>query len=209
MRQLESPEAERRRGAGSALAIVLIALVVAAHAGIWWRAVHWWPLLPDKIPTHFGMNGAPNAWSSKSIAAWFLLPAIATFLLVFLGVLAWGIGRLMRSVPQLCNMPHKDLFLKLSPAGRAAVAAPTQTYLLWTLLLTQGLFLWIIEGAARVAVGKWTTLPSWGLFIFLPGVLGMLVPYIISTGRTIKREAQREGLLEEAESGASAESRPA
>jgi len=34
--------------------------------------------LPDEIPTHFGIDGKPDKWSSKKMI--FLLPIIATFM---------------------------------------------------------------------------------------------------------------------------------
>lgn len=38
-----------------------------------------YPTLPARIPTHWGINGQPNGWSSREFGAW-LLPGIMVFL---------------------------------------------------------------------------------------------------------------------------------
>ena len=93
------------------------------------------------------------------------------------------------------NVPSKELFLQLSPAARLrAVARPTQVFLLWTLFLMSLLFLWIVEGTARVAVGGAATLPSWPVFVFL-GLEMVTVPvYLIGVIGRVKREADAEGV---------------
>ena len=37
-----------------------------------------WEQLPDVIPTHFGMDGTPNGWSSKAFTV-FGIPVLMTF----------------------------------------------------------------------------------------------------------------------------------
>src|SRR5579862_4405481 len=38
-----------------------------------------YPTLPERMPTHWGVNGQPNGWSSREIGAW-ILPALMAFL---------------------------------------------------------------------------------------------------------------------------------
>lgn len=47
---------------------------------------YWWSSLPATIPTHFGIDGQPNAYGSKYTML--LLPGILLFMLVSFGVLA-------------------------------------------------------------------------------------------------------------------------
>jgi uncharacterized membrane protein len=42
--------------------------------------------LPERMPTHWGINGQPNGWSSREIGAW-LLPAMMAFLAILFRVL--------------------------------------------------------------------------------------------------------------------------
>ncbi len=48
--------------------------------------VYWWPTLPAIIPTHFGIDGKPNAYGSK--ATILLLPALLLLLTVGFSALA-------------------------------------------------------------------------------------------------------------------------
>jgi uncharacterized membrane protein len=45
-----------------------------------------WSSLPDKIPTHFGFDGAPDAWGSKMTLL--LMPILATVIFAILTVLS-------------------------------------------------------------------------------------------------------------------------
>jgi len=74
--------------------------------------------------------------------------------------------------------------------------APTRTFLLATLAIFQGMFVWMVEGSARVAVSEGAVLPSWPVFVCVGAVLALLVPYGAATGRAIEREAAREGVAE-------------
>lgn len=84
--------------------------------------------------------------------------------------------------------------MKLSPEGRAAVLAPTRVFLAWMLVLITALFVFIVEGSARVAVGQVATLPSWPVFVFLGCVFATLPAMLIATTRAIDRRAEAEGV---------------
>lgn len=177
-----------RRVQWLALASLAIAEVV-----LWTRAIRWLPELPARFPIHFNASGTPDGWS-ESRATWFLLPALSLAIVALFGLIAWSIGPLARGAPGLVNVPRKDLFLRLSPAGRRAVLAPTRAYLVWIVSLVTWLFVWIVEGTARVAVGQAATLSSWPVFVFLAVTLATLVPFYTATARAIADEARREGL---------------
>ena len=171
----------------------LLALVALAQAALWWRVTAWSSQLPERFPIHFNFEGRPDGWSTNH-AVWFLLPAISLVLLaLFGGIIAWT-GSLARSAPGIVNVPRKDLFLKLSAEGRVAVLGPTRVFLAWMLVLVTALFLFIVEGSARVAVGQVETLPSWPVFVFLGCVFATLPFMMIATTRAIDRQAAREGI---------------
>ena len=172
---------------------VLLVLVAIAQATLWWRVIAWSSRLPERFPIHFDFAGNPDGWSTNR-AVWFLLPAISLVLLaLFGGIIAWT-GSLARSAPGIVNVPRKDLFLKLSAEGRVAVLGPTRVFLAWMLVLVTALFLFIVEGSARVAVGQSTTLPSWPVFVFLGCVFATLPFMMIATTRAIDRQAASEGV---------------
>lgn len=63
--------------------------------------------VPDRIPTHFGSGGAPNAWMTRGGYTWFML----AFLVVLPLLVTTAIGFLPRLVPRLVNLPHRDHWL--------------------------------------------------------------------------------------------------
>jgi uncharacterized membrane protein len=60
----------------AAIAILLAVLII----------VHFWAVLPDRIPTHFGFSGQPDAWGDK-VMIW-LLPAVAAIIFVVFAVVS-------------------------------------------------------------------------------------------------------------------------
>lgn len=63
----------------AAVRIVIVALMFAAGAVLY-------PYLPDMVPTHWGIEGEPNAWSPKAWGAW-IIPLMALLFLVLFPVL--------------------------------------------------------------------------------------------------------------------------
>ena len=139
----------------------------------------------------FDAAGAPDRWSARG-PSWFLLPALSLGILAIFALIAWSIGPLARGAPGLVNVPRKDLFMRLPPAARERALVPTRAYLVWVVSLVAWLFVWILEGSARVAVGQAATLSSWPVFVFLALVLTTLVPLYAATSRVMKDAASRE-----------------
>jgi uncharacterized membrane protein len=175
------------------LRVGLVALA-AAHGALWWRAAAWWPLIPERFPTHFDLAGKPDGWSNRSLLSWFALPLIALALGSFVGGIGIWIGALARNTPGIVNVPQKDLFLKLSPEGRASVVMPTRLLLLAVLVLMQVLFLAILEGTGRVATGEQATLSIAPVVVFMPLVGVAVVFGWLATANAITRAARAEGL---------------
>ena len=44
-----------------------------------------WLRLPEQIPTHFGFQGHPDAWSPRTLGHWFSPPAVAVALIALIG----------------------------------------------------------------------------------------------------------------------------
>jgi len=171
-----------------------VAALAAAHAAVWWRALSWWPQLPPRIPVHFNAAGEPDGWAGRSVVAWFLAPAIMLFLCALLGAIALWIDSLARTSPELVNVPHKSLFLRLSPAARSEAVMPARGVLVWVLVGINVLGLVIVEGMGRVATlgqGTVSVLPVVA-FVAFAGALSFVS--IRATARAVERLARQEGL---------------
>ena len=76
-----------------------------------------WPRLPERIPTHFGMDGQADAWSETTLMSWFLVPGIALLLVVLIG---WFRGMIYRK-PGWVNLPDKTKLQDLPEVARGPV----------------------------------------------------------------------------------------
>lgn len=82
-------------------AYMLLYAVAALH--LW----HYYPLLPEKMATHFGANGQPNGWMSKDEFALFYIG----FLLAVSGIFLL-FGAFIKKLPgRMLNIPNKSYWL--------------------------------------------------------------------------------------------------
>ncbi len=83
------------------IALAVLSLLACAQNG------YYWTQLPDRVATHFGINGQPDDWMSKGSATLLMLAvqiAIPWFLV--------GIGFAIRYIPApLINIPHREYWL--------------------------------------------------------------------------------------------------
>jgi hypothetical protein len=169
-----------------------LAALAAAHGAIWWRAISWWPQLPEKIPIHFNAAGEPDRWVERSLGAWFLAPIVMVLLCALLGGIARWIDRLAVDAPGMLNIPRKDLFLRLSPEARCEVVLPTRSMLVWVLVGINVLGLTIVEGMGRVAVVGQATVSILPVVAFVAFVGALCFVSIRATTREVERLAKAE-----------------
>ena len=107
-----------------------------------------WDQLPDKLPTHFGVDGAADGWSGKGFAV-FGIPAMW---LIF-HLITWGVTRLDQQ-----NRGHNEKVLNL-----VGLTFPTMSIAFSVLLYTRALeieldmssILFPMLGLLFIAVGNW------------------------------------------------------
>ena len=107
-----------------------------------------WDQLPDKIPTHFGIDGAADGWSGKGFAV-FGIPAMW---LIF-HLITWGVTRLDQQ-----NRGHNEKVLNL-----VGLTFPTMSIAFSVLLYTRALeieldmssILFPLLGLLFIAMGNW------------------------------------------------------
>jgi uncharacterized membrane protein len=118
-----------------------------------------WSRLPERIPTHYGLTGSPDAWGAKSSVL--LLPAIAFALDGLLTVLSF--------FPQIFNYP-----VPVTDANRPRLQAATLSLLGWLKVEIVGLFAYLTWNTIHVAMGLSSGL-GWAFLPLMLGAVGVTV----------------------------------
>lgn len=108
-----------------------------------------YPDLPDRIPLHFGADGAADRWGERSLLSWMAMPAIAAVTTVALMVL----GTLLPRRPTWINMPDRDRLLKLPVRLQRRVVEGVAHTLYLTAFMTLLMFIVLQYGAWLTATG--------------------------------------------------------
>lgn len=156
-------------------------LLAALFAGSAWA----YPRLPARIPMHFDLAGQPDRWETRSLVSWFLLPAIALALALFMG---W-IGGVGARNPHTWNLPDKARFLALSARARAPIVERMQAFLAFVSVLVTALMCAIQVSIYQASTGSTTTLPGWmtiGIGLFLLVTVASALRLNASVGRMIR-----------------------
>jgi uncharacterized membrane protein len=148
------------------------------------HALWYYPQLPDKVASHFGASGQPNAWSTKTFFVAFYLVIIGISVLFFLGI-SFGISR----VPvALINMPNKDYWL--SGERRNKTFDFMSQYFLWFGSVTLLMWLDLLHQSFQVHLGKVNSLPHpmLGLGLYIGVTILWIIGLIVKFGK--KEESQ-------------------
>lgn len=166
----------------------LLLLPALAVAAVWVVACVHWPDLPARFPVHFDLAGRPDSWWDRSASGWFLLPGLATVI-----VLAFGYGlphwvrRLAWDDSPALNVPHREEFGRLAPDERVRAIAPlivTLRVIACEMALLLGA---IVHGSALVASGELERLPGALLWPALALVLGTALVSALAGRAAIER----------------------
>jgi len=171
------------------VAVLLRCGLAAAIIGNLVIALVEWPTLPERIPVHFDAGGSPDGWAARSPWVWFGLPALATGLGGGLGLLLpLAIVRMARTNSPWLNVPSKATFVALPVDARERVALAAANWLVVLAIATQGVFVWIAIGSAKVARGEWRLLPPWPSYVLIAFVVLCAVAMAIGIHRAVRRE---------------------
>lgn len=108
--------------AGKQIPRLLFFLIILVTLG---QCIHDFPLLPDRMASHFGASGLPNGWMTKTqffiIYAVVLLPAL---------LIEFWLHRKVSKTPEArLNLPNKDYWL--APERRAETFAYFEGFFAW------------------------------------------------------------------------------
>lgn len=152
----------------------------AASIGALVLAFVGWSQLPDRVPMHFSMGGAPDRWSEKSVLGWFAPPVIGVLIAMgFCFLLPPWLRGLARSNSTALNLPDRERFRALSEADRLRALDATLPFLCWIGASVALLVCWTTWGAAQVAAGVWQGLSA------LPGVALVFAIVALALGAVV------------------------
>jgi serine/threonine-protein kinase len=98
------------------------------------QLAHFLPRMPERIATHFGADGMPNGWMTRTGFVVFELGILS-----FMATVIVGSGLLARRRPDLVNVPNKDYWF--APERRVAGAYRLLRHMLWLLCGIVGFFI--------------------------------------------------------------------
>lgn len=130
-----------------------------------------WPRLPGQIPTHFGIDGAADAWSPKTLGSWFQLPGLC--LLTVLGI-GWSRKVLYRK-PNWVNLPDKTSLADLPEIAREPVVDMLSGFLAIIQTEILVIFALIQMSTYRTAMGE----AGQGLMILVLLIAIMASPFLM------------------------------
>jgi len=146
----------------------LMLLGVVQHA--WY-----WPQLPERVATHFGIDGKPNDWMSRSAST-------IVFLALQLGVPVFMLAMtsLAARMPvSMVNIPNREYWLH--PERRGTTMAHMSLMMTWIAVFTS-LFMTAIGHLTFMAnkTGEALNLP-----LFLSGLITFLIAVFTIAGRSM------------------------
>jgi uncharacterized membrane protein len=130
------------------------------NAYLLWR---FWPILPERLPTHYNFAGRPDAWGGKETLV--ILPVLSLFFFIMFMIL--------ERFPRIYNYPFA---ITRANAGRQYRLA--RTFLAWLNFAIIWFFAYIEWRTVGVAAGRFTGLGSGAVFVFLVMILGSMAVYI-------------------------------
>ena len=112
------------------------------------QAVYYYPLLPDRVASHFGPSGRPDAWSGKESFVMIYLLVVA-----FIASLFPVMGFVLRKTPStLINLPNRTYWL--APERRQETIDVISRQALWFGSATLLLMLDIFHQSFKIHLGQ-------------------------------------------------------
>ena len=148
-------------------------LLLLAAAGVV-QLLHYYPLLPERMASHFDGTGRPDGFQSKDTFF-----ALSASMLIVTVVLFGGLGALFRRIPsKWFNLPNRDYWL--APERREETIEGISGQMEWFGAASLALYLFVIQRVFETNRTSEPKLDSGSLFV----ILGI---YLMFTGVWIGR----------------------
>jgi serine/threonine-protein kinase len=135
-------------------------LLLLAAAGVL-QVVHYYPLLPERMASHFDGSGRPNGFQSRDGFV-----ALSVSMLVTTIVIFGGLGALFQRIPsKWFNLPNRDYWL--SPERRGETIDFLCTQMEWFGAASLALYLVVIQMVLETNLSAEPSLDSLSMFFVL------------------------------------------
>jgi uncharacterized membrane protein len=138
-----------------------------------------WNTLPDKIPTHFGFSGAPDAWTPKSPLALLLIPLIGIAIFALLAVLY--------KYPQYSSWPTTLILMTVEEEKREKIFHVFREMIAFTLFAVSLMFAYIQFSILATANGRANGVDPLIMAAFLAIIVTLLVYINVRMFVTIRK----------------------
>ncbi len=152
--------------------ILLNLLLVVAS---WIIVFHYYPLLPEEVPTHYGLHGPPDSWGRKSTI--FTVPTVQAGVVALLLVLSL----LVKHYPRMYNFPIDPK--TLSDRTRDELYRQTGDLFLVIGISINLLFLCIVVTNINVALGVWGGINGYVTVLIICSIGWTIIHYIVRVNR--------------------------
>ncbi len=165
------------KNANVVLLVILILLVGAAL-----QLMHYYPLMPDRMATHFGAGMEADGWSARqSFFTTYALVEVGLLIVLLVPVF------LSKRLPvSMINMPNRDYWF--APGRREATWLEVSVYALWMAALTLGFLIVVAEATFRANLAN-TVRPALDSFFFW-GLGAYVAAVAVGTIRFYRRFAR-------------------
>lgn len=160
-----------------------IAAVMLAAVS-WLIAFYYWGLLPQTIPTHFGLSGKPDAWNDKSVWYTFLLPALQS---IMTGVFAFLYVR-----PQYSDMPTTLLLMSMEKKKREHAFVLIRSMLVTVLIFVGLLFTYMTYMMQVSALDEKIGPNPWVMAVIFLALFGWLFFWTFRVYKSTKKIIEEE-----------------
>jgi uncharacterized membrane protein len=143
-----------------------------------------WNSLPDKIPTHFGISGTPDAWSSKSPLALLMIPLIGLAIFALLSVLY--------KYPQYSSWPTTLILMTIEENKREKIFHVYREMMAFTLFAISLMFAYIQFTILATANGRANGVDPLIMAAFLAVIITLLIYINVRMFITIRRLVKKQ-----------------
>ncbi|MGB9920832.1 MAG: DUF1648 domain-containing protein [Moorellales bacterium] len=153
-------------------------LVYLVFLSFWYPVTHY-AEMPQRIPTHFGASGQPDAWADKSWASVLTLPLILAGVYAGLTGLA-GYMAGVKDPKKLINVSPKQLE-KITPERAEAIRRTVIRFLMGEKSLLVAMLSYLSYAETMTALGRWAGL-GWVAWLFVAALVGssaFLTAYVL------------------------------